>query len=104
MTDNSKRNSDFISLGDILRDFDKQRDKYVSREFQKYGYDLAQELGDLKNKSLYIKLAKETPRHLLEKARYFVKDAGNVKTPGKLFMWKLGRLRKEHKANQASDT
>jgi len=36
------------------------RDKYISAEFQKYAYDLAVELGDLKHKSLYMKLAKNT--------------------------------------------
>jgi len=81
------------SLGDILKKFNPLRDKYVSREFQKYGYDLAMELGDPEHTSLYIKLAKEVPRSVLEKARYFVKDA-NARSKGKLFMWKLKELRK----------
>ncbi len=72
-------------------------DKFISREFQKYGYDLAVELNDLKHKSLYIKLAKVTPRGLLEAARSFVKDAPNVRSKGKLFMWKLNLLKKESK-------
>jgi len=80
------------SLGDILKKFDPLRDKYVSREFQKYGYDLAMELGDLTHKSLYIKMAKETPRVILEKARYFVKDA-KARNKGRLFMWKVKELR-----------
>lgn len=80
-------------VSDILKKFKKDEDKYVSYEFQKYGYDLAEELGDLKNKSLYIKLAKETPRGLLETARNFVKDAYNVKSRPKLFMWKLQQLK-----------
>lgn len=87
----------FSSLEDILKKFDTDEDKYISYEFQKYGYELAKELGDLKNKSLYIKLAKETPRGLLEAARNFVKDASSVKSPAKLFMWKLTQLRKESK-------
>ena len=73
----------------------KDTDKYVSREFQKYGYDLADELGELKNRSLYIKLAKETPRGLLEAARSFVKDAQHVQSRPRLFMWKLSQLKKE---------
>lgn len=81
------------SLGDILKRFDPLRDKYVSREFQKYGYDLAMELGDPDHKALYIKLAKTVPRAILEKARYFVKDA-NAKSKPRLFMWKLKELRK----------
>jgi len=41
-------------VSDILKKFDSDEDKYISYEFQKYGYELANELGDLKNKSLYI--------------------------------------------------
>jgi len=84
----------FTKLKDILKDYKSEEDKYISREFQKYGYDLAEELGDLKHKSLYIKLAKETPRGLLEAARSFVKDAENAKNKGALFMWKLAELKK----------
>lgn len=69
------------------------RDKYISREFQKYGYDLAQELGDPKNVSLYIKLAKITPRGILETARNFIKDAYKVKSRPALFLWKLKQLK-----------
>jgi hypothetical protein len=92
-----KKTSDFSAIGDILKRFKTDEDKYISYEFQKYGYELAKELGDLKNKSLYIKLAKETPRGLLEAARSFVKDASNVKSPPKLFMWKLTQLKKQVK-------
>lgn len=81
------------SIGQILTKFNPIKDKYVSREFQKYGYDLAVELGDMTHKSLYIKMAKETPRQILEKARYFVKDA-NARSKGKLFMWKVKELKK----------
>ncbi|HUW24870.1 MAG TPA: hypothetical protein VMW04_04650 [Patescibacteria group bacterium] len=92
-------NSPPQSLGDILKKFDPLRDKYVSREFQKYGYDLAMELGDPDHKALYIKLAKEVPRPILEKARYFVKDA-KAKSKARLFMWKLQKLRKSAGKNQ----
>lgn len=87
----------FSAVGDIIKDFERDEDKYISYEFQKYGYELAKELGDLKNKSLYIKLAKETPRGLLETAKNFVKDATNVKSSPRLFMWKLQQLKKETK-------
>lgn len=90
-------NKGFSSIDDILDKFEKNKDKYISREFQKYGYDLAKELGDLKNKSLYIKLAKDTPRGLLETAKNFVKDAYKVKSKPKLFMWKLNLLKKKMK-------
>lgn len=83
------------SVGDILNKYKlDDTDKYVSREFQKYAYDLAEELGDMAHKSLYMKLAKETPRGLMESARSFVKDATNARSKGRLFMWKLGELKK----------
>ena len=87
------------SIKQILTGFNPTQDRYISREFQKYGYDLATELGDLKNRSLYIKLAKETPRGLIEAAKNFVKDAYQVKSKPKLFMWKLSELKKAKKAD-----
>ena len=81
------------SISQILADFDLTKKKYITREFQDYGYRLAMELDDEKHKSLYIKLAKEVDRKLLEKARIFVKDVREVKSKGKLFMWKLKDLR-----------
>lgn len=89
----------FTKIGDVLNKFQSDEDKYISREFQKYGYDLAEELGDLKNKSLYIKLAKEIPRGLLETAKNFVKDAYQVNSKPKLFMWKLSELKKAKKVD-----
>lgn len=89
------------SIGQILTKFNPMRDKYISREFQKYGYDLAMELNDPEHKALYIKMAKEVPRPVLEKARYFVKDA-KARSKGKLFMWKVRELKQQTKA-QAID-
>lgn len=80
----------------ILSDFDFDKDKYISREFQKFGYDLAVSLSDLKHKALYIKLTKENPRSLLLAALAFVKGASNVKSRARLFMWKLQQLKKEY--------
>jgi len=85
----------FAKISDILDKHRVGEDKYVSREFQQYGYELAHELGDMKHKSLYIKLAKETPRGLLEAARSFVRDAESAKNKGALFMWKLVELKKK---------
>lgn len=85
-------------VGDIIQKYKlEDTDKFVSREFQKYAYDLAVELNDLPHKSLYMKLAKETPRGLLENARSFVKDAANAKSKGRLFMWKLKQLKETAK-------
>lgn len=92
-----RKKGDFEAISGVLSKYEKKEDKYVSREFQQYGYDLAQELGDMRHKALYIKLAKETPRGLLEAARSFVKDAENAKSKGRLFMWKLQQLKKNAK-------
>lgn len=83
------------SLRQILTDYDLKRRKYVSREFQDYGYRLAVTLDDLEHKSLYIKLAKEKERRFLEEAKNFVKNAYRVKNKARLFMWKLSTLKCE---------
>lgn len=88
--DNQSRQPQKISQ--IIKNFNPLKDKYISREFQKYGYDLAVELGDLPHKALYMKLAKNYPRTILEKARCFVKDA-RARNKARLFMWKLKELR-----------
>lgn len=79
-------------IGKILEKFDPVKDKYISREFQAYGYHLAEELNDMKHKSLYIKLAKTTHRSILEKALQFCIDS-NARNKGALFMWKLKQLK-----------
>lgn len=90
--------TNFSKLSDTLKKYQlDDRDKYVSAEFQKYAYDLAVELGDLEHKSLYMKLAKSTPRLLLENARSFVKDADNARSKARLFMWKLAELKQAKK-------
>ena len=66
--------------------------KYVSREFQDFGYRLAMDLNDPEHKSLYIKLAKTVDRKLLEQAKRFVIDS-NADKKGALFMWKLKELK-----------
>jgi hypothetical protein len=80
------------SIGDILTKFNPIEDKYISREFQSYGIYLAEQLGDYKHKSLYIRLAKTVPRAILEKALSFTKDA-NAHSRGRLFMWKMKQLK-----------
>lgn len=66
-------------------------------EFQYYGSYLAEKLDDQAHASLYMKLAKETDRSLLEQALDFVRGAANVKNKAKLFMWKLEKLKKKNK-------
>lgn len=94
----NKKKKNFSSIGDLLDKYKNiEEDKYVSREFQQYGLELAEELGDMKHKALYIKLAKENPRGRMEAARNFVKDARNARSKGRLFMWKLKQLKEEKK-------
>ncbi len=91
-----KKIGDSNAFQQVLDKLDQRR-KYVKKEFQAYGLELAEELNDWKNKSLYIRLAKNTPRELLEKALNFVKDQpkGEIRSRARLFMWKLKQLRDE---------
>lgn len=82
------------SLKQLIDEREKgKKNKYVTREYQDYGYRLAMELSDEKHKALYIKLAKEVDRAILEKCRSFVLDS-NADNKGALFMWKLKELRR----------
>ncbi len=82
-------------LGDILAKYRPKDDgKYISQEFQDYGYRLAVDLDDLAHKSLYIRLAKTVPRKILEQARSFAVDATAARSRAKIFMWKMRELRK----------
>lgn len=87
-------------LGDILAKFEGRNDgKYISQEFQDYGYRLAVDLNDMDHKSLYIRMAKTVPRAILEAARAFAVDAEHAKSKGRLFMWKVGELKKTVKVS-----
>lgn len=91
------RNS-FKSVGEILKEYREKKGRNISREFQDYGLRLARFLGDEEHKALYIKLAKEAPRQILEKVLSFVKDS-RARSKARLFMWKLKELRKEDSIN-----
>ncbi|MCX6726616.1 MAG: hypothetical protein NTY75_02245, partial [Candidatus Shapirobacteria bacterium] len=56
---------------------------------------LAEELDDWNHKSLYIRLAKNTDKQILEEAHNFIKDQSphTIKSKAKLFMWKLKQLK-----------
>ena len=84
--------SSFHSIKSLFDNYQLNKNQYVSREFQDYGLRLAHELDDLNHKSLYIKLAKQEKRSLLEQARSYVADA-NVRSKAKVFMWKLKQLK-----------
>lgn len=90
-----QKKSNPISLNDILTTYVlEDKGGYISREFQDYGYRLACEMGEEKRKAMYIKMAKELDRGLLDRARSFVLDAPNVTNKGRLFMWAIGKLKR----------
>ncbi len=79
------------TIKDVLSKFNPVEDKYVSREFQSYGVHLSEVLNDYKHKGLYIKLSRDLPRSVLEKALSFCIDS-TAKSKGALFMWKLKEM------------
>lgn len=93
-------------IAKILRSRKLSRDYRCSHEFQAYGNRLADELGDKKHRSLYIKLAKTEDRSVLDEARASVLDSRDAKTRGRLFMWKIGQIKKERleKASKKDET
>lgn len=82
------------SIGQII---DQQkhpdRPKNLSKEFQVYGVYLAESLNDTKHYSLYIKLAKQYQRGLLDEALTYTKGYTKAKSKARVFMWKLTQLR-----------
>ncbi|HLB51484.1 hypothetical protein A3F07_02655 [candidate division WWE3 bacterium RIFCSPHIGHO2_12_FULL_38_15] len=90
-----KEIKEIIKLKSIKSD---KRNKY---EFQAYGNRLAEELGDTKHRALYIKLAKEEDRKILDLAREYVLASEKAATKGKLFMWKLTELKKKKLPSKA---
>lgn len=93
----------FNSMQQVLDKYADEMDqeggkqRRISREWQDYAYRLALELNDTAHTSLYMRLVKNTPRYLVEDAKNFVKDANDVKSKGKLFMWRLKQLKEEKK-------
>lgn len=85
------------SLKNVLINKTFTQDKYLTRAFQDHGLRLAEKLGDMSHKALYIKLAKTEDASLLENALTFVIDS-NARNKGALFMWKLKELKSKDKA------
>lgn len=83
------------SISDVLKTKSFSQDHRNKFEFQAYGNRLAEELGDVRHRALYIKLAKNEDRALLERAREFVLGSEKATTKGKLFMWKFKQLKDE---------
>ncbi|MCB8944354.1 MAG: hypothetical protein H6658_11445 [Ardenticatenaceae bacterium] len=74
-----------------------QKNPRLRYEFQAYGQRLAQDLQDFAKETLYMKLAKEVDRTLLEQAREHVLGSEGVRNRGALFMYKLKELRDKKK-------
>lgn len=82
-------------LGKIIAEVKhKNRPKNIAYEFQEYGVYLAESLDDTKHYSLYIKLAKQVDRKILEEILNYTKGYYGAKSKAKIFMWRLTQLRK----------
>lgn len=108
-----KKEKKFLTAKDILTSNEflnarVQAAKYVTKEFQDYGYRLAVRLGDVKRAALYIKLAKTVNRDILEQALSFTIDYPKAQNKSKLFLWKMKELRSaqqvDEKLEQANKT
>lgn len=94
----SSKKGSFSSAQSLFDNYQlEDKGGYITQEFQDYGYRLAVELDDFKHKSLYIKMAKEIERGVLDDALSFVKDAQGAKSKARLFMWKVGTLTQKKK-------
>lgn len=77
----------------IAESKDSKKDKNNSTEFQVYGGHIAEQLDDKKHIALYIKMAKEENRKLINDALSYTKDYPKVKSKAKLFMWRFKLLK-----------
>lgn len=83
-------------ISEVIKKKSLKGDRRNTYEFQAYGNRLSEEFNDPKHRSLYIKLAKEEDRNLLELAREFVVKQKHIGKKGPLFMWKLKELKNKH--------
>lgn len=67
--------------------------RQAAHEFQAFAYKLAHDLNDLDNLRMYMRLAKTIDRSIMERAFSFAVDSRSDNR-AKVFMWKLGDLRK----------
>jgi hypothetical protein len=72
----------------------KDRPKNLSQEFQVFGVYIAETLNDTKHYSLYIKLAKNYNRTILEEALSYAKGYYSARNKARVFMWRLKELKK----------
>ena len=98
----AKNKEGFSTTGDLLNRFQVvEKNKHISHEFQSFGCYLATVLDDKKHTGLYIKMAKNMSRGMLERALSFVIDS-TADNKAKLFMWKVSQL-KDEKEKQNKD-
>lgn len=64
-----------------------------------YGVYLAESLDDTKRYGLYIKLAKDVDRKILEEALNYTKAYYSAKSKAKVFMWRLAQLKNQGNIN-----
>lgn len=70
--------------------------RYVTKPYQFFGIYIARILDDFKNLPLYIKLAKEQDKNLLDAAISYIKDYPNPKSKRNLFLWYIkGKLKRK---------
>lgn len=88
----------FSDLLGILKQYevDETKQRRISREFQDYAYRLAVALDDIAHVPIYMRMVKNTPREIIEKAKSFVMDA-NARNKARMFMWKLKQIKDEEK-------
>jgi len=97
MTKQNKKKTGFQAANSLFARYQPKQNKgYITKEFQDFAYRLALELDDLAHKSLYMRMAKNTDRLILERALSFVSDS-NARNKGRLFMWKVKQLKEEKK-------
>lgn len=81
----------------IAESKNKNRPKNISQEFQHYGCYLAESLGDEAHYSLYIKMAKNYSRVILDEALTYTKGYTAAKSKARVFMWRVKQLRDAQK-------
>ena len=83
-----------LQKNDFLERITK-RSQYIRTEHQDFGIRLSGRLGDSNHKALYMKLAKDLPRSVMESAAQFAidyPDKSGTGNKGRIFMWKLKEL------------
>lgn len=73
-----------------------ERKNHTHYEFQAFAYKIAHDLNDLNNLKIYMRLAKNVERSLMERAYSYALDA-QTENRGRKFMWKLKEIRNEIK-------